>query len=604
MTETKNVFKYKVGKKWYTFDKSILEPEDLQIFDRADWTDKLKIITIYKDLKETEDDTVNVLSFKKENANKDKRKTEYTAKRDKLINNIQELNKKQNPEAQKEIEKLQKELKDLEIEYADVVNINTANTLNVSSVNTLNLNNIDKIKTAIQDTEQKFNDVKNLLSSDDINKFKTLFDNLKNSNIEEIKNIIKDIKPNRLPDDLAIDIEYIKNTIDALTTSTEETKKQLKELSEAVNSKQINELIDLTTDFKENTPKLTSEIYDKLDKTFDFNELNQINQDFKNRIEIYYIDPKKSKTIPQILTEAYFKNHYLPFYSSVNQKTAKVYKIVDNVKYEYKDKIYVFINTLNTTDPLYENLINIYEEYNKQGQGLNNPGGFLGLKTNKEYNRDKQQYDKRLDELKTEIEDIKKQIQELKTRKQIDPLSEKQQYEILKNGFPSRDFSPNALALYNQKQNLRHSEPVNAVNTVNNVNNVRQPTKVDDDDFQTQLIKVMNRRRADMTPDDLTDDDSEEWAAGLDSDNFENIGVKPIAGSMLAELKEDLKNYGLALNLNIYKKRRNPRSERSEPKRQDEAKAAGIEEAKKIINSTNNNTQYTDLKQLYENLYE
>lgn len=620
------IYKYKVGKKWFTFDKSLLQPEDLQIFDKADWTDKLKIITIYKDLKENEDDTINVLSFKKENANKDKRKIEYANKKEKLMNNIKELNKQSTPESQKEIEKLQKELKDLEIEYADVVNINTANTLNVSNVNTLNLNNIDKIKTSIQETEKKFEEVKNLLSDEDINKFKSLFENLKSdwsrdavasSNIEEIKNIIKDIKPSELPEELKQDIKIIKQLIETLTETSD---KNYKNLMNALTTKNLNVLLEMTKDLKDNAPKITKEIYEKLDQTFKFDELMQIKQDLENGVEVVYVDPNndtmetvidektKKETQKKIhnptkLTMDYLQGNYLPFYSGSNQKTAKVYKVVDGEEYTYGNRMYVFLHTWEYSRPLFDNLIAIYNEYNKKANG------FLGLKTNKEAKKEQKQINDKLDEvfktlreLKTDMSEMKKEIDVLKNSK-VERVERIEQHETKPK-------------IVNQEiQNVRLRKPN------------QQPQHQKQKSFEDSLKEIMNIRRKDIEPDDYTDE-SDEWLANGFEDEViedayasqnreildENVGVAPIggtmnkiklAGSLLEELKEDLKNYGLALNFNIYKKRRQqPKEKQASGIVEAKPYGSGLFEAKKINDSITKSTDYTDLKELYEDLYE
>lgn len=601
------IYKYKVGRKWFSFDKSLLQPEDLQIFDKADWTDKLKIITIYKDLKENEDDTINVLSFKKENANKDKRKLEYTNKKEKLMNNIKELNaKEQTKKTIDEIEKLQKELKDLEIEYADIVDINTANTLNVANVNTLNLNNIEKIKTSIQETEQKFNDVKNLLSAEDINKFKLLFENLKSdwsrdavasSNIEEIKTIIKDIKPSELPEELKEDIENIKQQIEKLIDTSN---KHYKNLLNGITTKNLNVLLEMTKDLKENAPRITKEIYDKLNQTFSFNDLKLIEQDLKNGVEVYYVDPdndttdskgKKSHN-PTRLTMEYLKERYLPFYSGSNQKTAKVYKVVNGENYTYNNKMYVFLHTLETSKPLFENLLAIYDEYNQKANG------FLGLKTNKDARKEQKQMNDKFDEVFKTLRELKTDITEMK--KEID---------VLKNSRVERiETKPRIINQEIQNVRLRKPQPIQPQ---------PQPQSQPQHTFEDSLKEIMNIRRKDIEPDDYSDE-SDEWLAnGFGEDDGmieENVGVVPIAGtiqkptmnkiklagSLLEELKEDLKNYGLALNFNVYKKRTRA-EQRQQPKVN---KASGIAEAKKINDSITKSTDYTDLKELYEDLYE
>lgn len=616
------IYKYKVGKKWFTFDKSLLQPEDLQIFDKADWTDKLKIITIYKDLKENEDDTVNVLSFKKENANKDKRRIEYANKKEKLMNNIKELNKKeQTKQTTDEIEKLQKELKDLEIEYADVVNINTANTLNVSNVNTLNLNNIEKIKTSIKETEKKFEEVKNLLSAEDINKIKQIFENLKSSNdVEEFKKVISELKTDllrNLPKELAVDFENLENKIDSLTTSTNE---QFEELKNAIESRKLNKLIELTKEFKDNAQNISKEIYDNLDKLFNFNELYQIYKDFNDdKIEIYYNIPPYKERMIQPLNYNNFKDKYIPFDSKSNQKTVQVCKYInDNEEYKYK-KIFMYVITSEVdTAPLFENLIDIYKRYNN----INQANGFLGLKTNKEAKKEQKQINDKLDEVFKTIRELSNRV----AAQQTDLNEVKKEIDVLKNVKVERfEQSETKPRIKNQEiQNVRLRKPARAERS-EQPNQQPQQQKT----FEDSLKEIMNIRRKDIEPDDYTDD-SDEWLANgfedVDEIVDENVGVAPIggtaissrdakasnkiklAGSLLEELKEDLKNYGLALNFNIYKKRaRAERSERGkerEPKQQPSKTGNGIVEAKKINDSITKSTDYTDLKELYEDLYE
>lgn len=603
------IYKYKVGKKWFTFDKSLLQPEDLQIFDKADWTDKLKIITIYKDLKENEDDTINVLSFKKENANKDKRKIEYANKKEKLMNNIKELNaKEQTKKTTDEIEKLQKELKDLEIEYADVINVHTANTLNVSNVNTLNLNNIDKIKTSIQETEKKFEEVKNLLSDEDINKFKTLFENLKETNIEEIKNIIKDIKPNELPEELKQDIKNIKEQIAKLGND-------VSDLSTFIKEKKLNSIIDTLKNVNPND--ISDELYEEIENGFNLSEVMEFYETYIAKDMVYYSTGKNQyyKLTFEILNARFSPFEISNVKSGANQKTIKTfYYEEDGVKYEFEeipDNFYL-INTDIKTDttktisyPLFEILHSIYINHKKAS-------GFLGLKTNKEAKKEQKQINDKLDEVFKTLRELSNKVAAQQTdmnemKKEIDVLR-MQQHPAQQNSRGERvETKP---SIVNQElQNVRAtlSRDAQASRKPNQQPQQKQKT------FEDSLKEIMNIRRKDIEPDDYTDD-SDEWLANGFEDEVievdENVGVVPIAGavsnkiklagSLLEELKEDLKNYGLALNFNIYKKRR----QQPKPEKQASKTGNGIVEAKKINDSITKSTDYTDLKELYEDLYE
>lgn len=246
-----NVFKYRVGKKWYSFDKSILEPEDLRVFELADWTDKLKIITIYQDLKPKEDDTVVILKTKTERATKDKRAAEYRKKKTELEQKLREATEKapSSEEPTQEQANLIKQLNNLDVEYADVVNIQTAETVNIAKANQVILNDVNEL---IKQTNNTLKKLEPNLNSED---FKTINENVKklldaksntqlNDTITAIQNALEDITHNSLT-------TTVKEGVDTMSSLIEELKATLNEVPE---NKIFDKLIDMGVfgDFNKN----------------------------------------------------------------------------------------------------------------------------------------------------------------------------------------------------------------------------------------------------------------------------------------------------------------------------------------------------------------
>lgn len=627
------VYKYKVGKKWFTFDKSVLQPEDLQIFDKADWTDKLKIITIYNDLKETDDDTVNVLSFKKENANKDKRKMEYNAKREKLMNNIKELNESDSLKSEKEIKKLQKELNDLDIEYADVVNINTANTLNVSNVNTLNLRNIDKIKSSVEETEKKFEEVKNLLSADDIQNISKVINDIKSSNdVGALKDAIKGLKKEDLPEELIKSFDDINTKIENLST-------EIGSLKDIMNSRNLATIIKAFRNI--DTKDISDKMYNDIDNEWNLEEVMKFYEEYSvKRKNIYYV-PSSNQYIP--VDFKLLKVRFAPFSTGVNTTNDFYYLDEEDNEYKkFKDMSVDVPNNFNIITreiksdvyknfscPLFEILYSIYKNHNKNIKTTSEEKGegFLGLKTNKEAKKDLEGVFKLIRDLQSEFNQFKDEV--------------KEELRNIKN----ETKKPNQIPYQQQETNALRPKNIQP----------KKETKFPiDKSFEDSLKEIMTRRRRDIEPEEYTDE-SEEWGNGvryspnevrqgsgiddMSEDDYtddsydafgnevdedyhreyisDNVGTVyggkidkkiQLAGSLLEELKEDLKNYGLALNFSVYKKRRkNPEKrsfERSEGRTKEVAKGNGIVEAKKINDSIDQNTNYTDLKELYEDLYD
>lgn len=137
------------------------------------------------------------------------------------------------------------------------------------------------------------------------------------------------------------------------------------------------------------------------------------------------------------------------------------------------------------------------------------------------------------------------------------------------------------------KHNLKHIEPV-------------QKEYYEDDSLESKLKNVLDKRRSDISPDEFTesDDESEDWGEGLKEIMTKADRPMFVAG-LLGELKKDLEDYGIALNLskdgqsyylNVFDKNKYGK---------------GVIEAKEIRDKTDEPAQitYTKLKEIYGDSY-
>lgn len=141
------------------------------------------------------------------------------------------------------------------------------------------------------------------------------------------------------------------------------------------------------------------------------------------------------------------------------------------------------------------------------------------------------------------------------------------------------------------KHNLKHIEPV-------------QKEYYEDDSLESKLKNVLDKRRSDISPDDEfteSDDESEDWGEGLKEIMTKADRPMFVAG-LLGELKKDLEDYGIALNLskdgqsyylNVFNRDKKNKY------------GKGIIEAKEIRDKTDEPAQitYTKLKKIYGDSY-
>ena len=159
---------------------------------------------------------------------------------------------------------------------------------------------------------------------------------------------------------------------------------------------------------------------------------------------------------------------------------------------------------------------------------------------------------------------------------------------------------------------VKPKQPLNFLNDITNKHNLKHIEPVqkekeeyyEDDSLESKLKNVLDKRRSDISPDDEiteSDDESEDWGEGLKEIMTKADRPMFVAG-LLGELKKDLEDYGIALNLskdgqsyylNVFN--RNKKNKYGK----------GIIEAKEIRDKTDEPAQitYTKLKEIYGDSY-
>lgn len=623
-----DIYKYRVGKKWYSFDKSILEPEDLRVFNLADWKDKLKIITIYQELKPSDNDDVVILKSKTEKPNKDKRAAEYRAKKQKLESELTEQNKNNTPEGKANRERLIKELQQLDIEYADVVNIQNAETVNIAKANQVILKDVNEL---IRETNDKLKELKPSLTSVDFEIINGLIENLLEANnnttlndtITAIKNALEDITKNSLN-------ATVKDGVDTMSLLIDELKETLNEVPDndtfnkvietgvfgKFNKNTVSKMkkyaIVLTLINKHNITdddlKLLSEyplLVPTLNRLFGNLKLNHVHQMcemirfynlwYKNFVDdnITIITIGASDNITSgwsylsgnLKDEGKFEEKFNSFnfdsnklkkwylYTSTTDAESRNPKHTRQQEFTLNDGKnpdgYKIIKTIVDNEQIEEEDKTGAVESNKVVEG----NGFLGLKTNKAAKKEYEQLMDEITKLKQQVDQMSNEIRELKTKSdKSDVKPEKKENTQIPLSEPTisndvKTVRPKFLTDITQgNTELKHVEPQ------------RKAPEL------TDLEKLLNRRRQDIEPDLTDSEDSEDWGAGV--------------GGLLGELQRDLNKYGLVLSLspdknayfiNVFNRK--------------QKRANGVAEASKLVNSVNQDTEYKDLKKLYEQLY-
>lgn len=639
-----DIYKYRVGKKWYSFDKSILEPEDLRVFNLADWKDKLKIITIYQELKPSDNDDVVILKTKTEKPNKDKRAAEYRAKKQKLESELTNANKRsvegetdqQRLEGEAEQQRLVKELKQLDIEYADIVNIQNADTVNIAKANQVILKDVNEL---IKETNDTLKELKPNLNTLDFEIINGLIENLLEATnkqqldetITQIKNTLTQLNKSSLIPEVNKGVKIMTDTMEQLKDTIKyikesETVKKLIDIGllkgiNVENQSYINTLSlilgrienlgisedDLSTlssyplaiDYLKNQKGNPFKILNPLCNLIRFyvKRLELLKDADIKAIGLNEHTDKTNRAPQKLKINITGDNDFINFFDTLRiLNGSNRYDLA--VKYgENKTNDYIGTYEFNkSTDkqgtygiikPIVDNKQT--EEVDKpaavegseSNQAVAKADGFLGLKTNKAAKKEYEQLMDEITKLKQQVEQMNAEINDLKTKSVKSDVKKEQKEDTQiplsepTNSNDTKVVRPTFLTDITQgNTQLKHIEP--------------QPKAPE----LTDLEKLLNRRRQDIEPDLTDSEDSEDWGAGV--------------GGLLGELQRDLNKYGLVLSLspdknayfiNVFnrKKQRDSKSLN--------AVANGVAEASKLVNSVNQDTEYKDLKKLYEQLY-
>lgn len=620
-----DIYKYRVGKKWYSFDKSILEPEDLRVFNLADWKDKLKIITIYQELKPSDNDDVVILKSKTEKPTKDKRAAEYRAKKQKLESELTDANEKNDGVKQ---QRLVKELQQLDIEYADIVNIQNAETVNIAKANQVILKDVNEL---IKETNDTLKELKPNLNALDFKTINDLVEKLLDaSNKQQLDETITQIKNTLTQLNKSSLIPEVNKGVRIMTDTMEQLKGTIADIKE---SETVNKLLELglikDIDVENQSYlKTLSMILSKIDK------LN-ISEDDLSTLSRYpkAIDYLKTQQNPFKVVNplCYLINFYVKWLRLKEDDEVKAigfdeHKTDRAVKGKFKYDITKpvefekFIDKLRIADG--NNRFDLFYKYggkdtkqfigtydfnkadknvgtnkiiktivdNKQIEEVDKPAavegdGFLGLKTNKAAKKEYEQLTKQLmDEitkLKQQVEQMNAEINDLKT-KYVKSSNELQQEEKPQIGSESLTAVP--LSEPTNSNDIKTVKPTFLTDITQGNTQLKHIEPQPKAPELTDLEKLLNRRRQDIEPDLTDSEDSEDWGAGV--------------GGLLGELQRDLNKYGLVLSLspdknayfiNVFNRK--------------QKKANGVAEASKLVNSVNQDTEYKDLKKLYEQLY-
>lgn len=615
-----NIYKYRVGKKWYTFDKSILDPQDVRVFDLANWSDKLKIITIYQDLKPHDDDDVIILKTKKENPNKDKRAAEYRAKRQKLESDLVEANRTNNEGEQA---RLIKQLNDLDIQYADIINIQNTETVNIAKANQVILNNVDEL---IKQTNTKLDQLRTSLTQADFNTIKNNIEALLEANnkiqiddsITAINDKLEELTHSTL-------IPSVQNGVNTILSTINKLKESLDNIEEM---ETVNKLIEygFFGEIKpEQTPylEIMSMVLSQLDKSGISQEDLTTLSDYPYAVEFLSGQRNPLKLIHPFceLIRMFEKLEQLwiqdprpqigfhPNESDRKMKISPKYKIEgDKGLAEFIDKIEIFGNgnkydlfvkypkhnptfvgtyDFKITDNkqgTYKVLMDVIKSFqvdegNKTGAVEQQAQGFLGLKTSKSAKQDYEELKREITTLKKQIDEMAIEINNLRNTKVsiTEPDTPEPEPAIIQDSQRPTTVPSFLTDLNKRKDQLKHAEPIQ-----------KQPELTD-------LQKLLNRRRQDIAPDEYEEEEEEDWGEGL--------------GGILGELQRDLNKYGLVLSLspdgkayfvNVYNKKGQKQGNKVPS---GSRQGNGVVEANTLVNSVNENTEYKDLKKLYESLY-
>lgn len=215
-----NIYRYKSNGKFYSFNKDLLDAQDAAIFDKMSYVDKLKLITIYTQLKPKENDDTIILKTKKEDPKKDVRRAEYLKKKQAIEEAITAAtNETDEKKANTMLTKAQEDLKKLNIEYADIVGITSANEVNISKAQKVVLQDVKEL---ITNVNEGVNTLKADLSKETITELK--------DNIAKIINAQNDEKLNDVIDKMSQQLKDIQES-----TSTSQTQAIARTIEKQVN---------------------------------------------------------------------------------------------------------------------------------------------------------------------------------------------------------------------------------------------------------------------------------------------------------------------------------------------------------------------------------
>lgn len=630
-----HVFKYYTNK-WnsFDFDKSNLNNKmTWDDFDKLSKNDKLKLIQINKNKSDFENSTYT-LSTKKDTSNYLSKWYDYNKKlTDVQIKMIDEYLKQTNDinnnreiiqETQKEINKLIDESKNKTDEIMNIkkqiINNEEKIEKNKNKINDIQGNSV----VDTEDVEKNEIELENLLKENEnmnkkIEELKTIEDNLDNEN-KEILNKINEYTNNinRLEDQIIQ--KYKKQDL----SKYDRYKKIINELNveyaDVVNIGAVNELnirnilndLDYIKTFEinaqeilKNPPKNFKELPLKI-----YLNCGLGDSEYCRKFRIYGIKKFINEKNPTKLEKSYENYNNLGFLDDVSGYT-------DGIKYIDQNSE----ETIYTKKQLYQLFLGDHE-YQDIQTIINFEIGKLDQKStiNKKLTKNTESIETDLylsNEFQTG-EGIKDWFSKKVKQTDFDPLKKDFEKHVIndderiKNLEHKIDILSDRLNdLINKKSsyNPSNNKPrLNFINDISKSQELKHINKINDnnryknenDTLESKLKDVLDKRRLDIEPDEESEE-SEDWGEGLKELISKSDKPMFIAG-LLGELKKDLENYGIALNLskdgqsyylNVFN--RNKKNNYGK----------GIIEAEEIKKETEEPTQitYSKLKKIYGDAY-
>lgn len=577
-TSTNHIYRYKANNRWHEFDKSILSPADLVLFDKANWADKLKIITVYNELQPATKVNTVQLKTKKEDARKDIRRSNYD-KRKQAINTLIDkaalkLDTMAEDDENRQIEEdkikgYMKQLDNLAVEYADVVDIKSVNDMNITNAQNIRISNAANVVTEMQDkinsVEKSINKLSNALTPDDIANIKESIDEIlrrRHADSEDDRDELKDLK--EAIDELKQTVnQSVRNTLISLLDQVEqlvalkETKPEIVDMikalsgSEDITKAAVNVLKDYApteleaitkyitaeeaTDFKDKAKPIQfitalatlREIYAQANTWLENVEgltvirINLLNprprsdRDIGDTKEHIYYLYKSNETNNLLERYKLYINEYIKGYSG-NVYLSYSTSGVGSKQYEFKEnKRYHIDATGIDIDSLIDNLTR------QEGQGIRDK--IKGL-VNKAKDASKastkplsvDELTERLTASITEkltealTESITKAITKSLNQRVNQPSKPSQPVQPITRQSKQREHSFTANELTSSKAKLKPVTLTDNKEVMKDASNEHEPT-----DLTSMLAKKMADRRKDIEPDDSEEVQDDEWADGF-----------------------------------------------------------------------------------------